>query len=281
MNDLSVLIDHFVYFAGVKELLTSTSAAKLAGVGVSSIKRWADEGKIRAVKTPGGHRRFVKTDLVDYLKNGSKVSSPASENPGESWLKALLTMNTFELQGALLSSRGRLGSWYRVMDELGAGVKSLGDAWAEGEISLGEEHIATEKLSSVLSNLYDMVPETSQDPVCLLACVEGDLHTLGLSMLRVVLREAGWRSIWMGSFTPVSELSTIIAKKEVSMVALSASRSSRNTEILEAQAEEVAAMCRDLGITLVLGGMGQWPMEVHSARRFHNFTSFHSFVDAP
>ena len=264
----------------MKELLTSTSAAKLAGVGVSSIKRWADEGKIRAVKTPGGHRRFVKTDLVDYLNNGSK-ETVSLVNPSDSWLTAMLTMNTFELQGALLSSRGQLGSCYKVMDELGLGVQALGAAWVDGEITLGEEHIATEKLSRVLSNLYDMVPETPQDPVCLLACVEGDMHTLGLSMLRVVLREAGWKSIWMGAFTPISELQTFITQKEVSMVALSASSSSNNEGVLEAQANEVAKWCRDMGVTLILGGTGQWPMEVHSARRFYNFTSFHSFVDTP
>ena len=44
----------------MKDYLTTTSAARMAGVGVSSIKRWADDGKLRTVRTPGGHRRLIR-----------------------------------------------------------------------------------------------------------------------------------------------------------------------------------------------------------------------------
>jgi excisionase family DNA binding protein len=40
------------------ELLTLQQAASTLGVSQSRLRRWSDEGRIAAVRTPGGHRRF-------------------------------------------------------------------------------------------------------------------------------------------------------------------------------------------------------------------------------
>ncbi|WP_396659531.1 MerR family DNA-binding transcriptional regulator [Microbacterium sp.] len=40
-------------------------AAKL-GVAVSTVRNWDSDGKLRSVRTPGGHRRFL-ADQVDAL----------------------------------------------------------------------------------------------------------------------------------------------------------------------------------------------------------------------
>lgn len=47
--------------------LTSTDAAKLLGVSDETIRRWADEGKVRYLRLPSGHRRFAEADL-EHLK---------------------------------------------------------------------------------------------------------------------------------------------------------------------------------------------------------------------
>ena len=38
-------------------------ASRLLGVDPDTLRRWADDGRIRAYATPGGHRRFSRTDL--------------------------------------------------------------------------------------------------------------------------------------------------------------------------------------------------------------------------
>lgn len=48
------------------DLLTTQEAAERLGVGPTTIKRWADEGRIEAVRTLGGHRRFT-VDSVEKL----------------------------------------------------------------------------------------------------------------------------------------------------------------------------------------------------------------------
>ena len=44
----------------------------------------------------------------------------------------------------------------------------------------------------------DALPVGERGPVCLLACAEGDDHTLGLSLAELCLREAGWATLWAG-----------------------------------------------------------------------------------
>ena len=48
--------------------LTTTQVARLLGVSDQSVANWVDHGKLRAGKTPGGHRRIEADDLVEFLK---------------------------------------------------------------------------------------------------------------------------------------------------------------------------------------------------------------------
>ncbi len=43
--------------------VTPKEAAKILGVHVSSLRRWENEGKLRAIRTPGGQRRFVLDEV--------------------------------------------------------------------------------------------------------------------------------------------------------------------------------------------------------------------------
>ena len=42
-------------------------AARIAGVSISTIRRWEDEGKITAARTPGNQRRYRVSDVQRLL----------------------------------------------------------------------------------------------------------------------------------------------------------------------------------------------------------------------
>lgn len=48
-------------------LLTSHEVGDLLQVNPSSVKKWVNDGRIAAFRTPGGHRRIRVADLVDFL----------------------------------------------------------------------------------------------------------------------------------------------------------------------------------------------------------------------
>lgn len=47
--------------------LSLGEACKLLGVAPDTLRKWADNGHIRAVRTPGGHRRFASEDVGALL----------------------------------------------------------------------------------------------------------------------------------------------------------------------------------------------------------------------
>ncbi len=49
--------------AGDHELLWPREVAELCGVGPETVTRWARQGRIRYVRTPGGHRRYRAADV--------------------------------------------------------------------------------------------------------------------------------------------------------------------------------------------------------------------------
>ncbi len=44
-------------------LLTISQAAELLGVSAATLRRWADEGELKAVKLPSGYRRFEPAEI--------------------------------------------------------------------------------------------------------------------------------------------------------------------------------------------------------------------------
>lgn len=50
-----------------KSLLTPAQAAKLLHVAPTTIRHWAQTGRLPFVTTPGGHRRFNKNDLLSLM----------------------------------------------------------------------------------------------------------------------------------------------------------------------------------------------------------------------
>lgn len=49
------------------DLLTPTEVAELFRVNPKTVTRWAKSGKISAIRTLGGHRRFRATEIMRHL----------------------------------------------------------------------------------------------------------------------------------------------------------------------------------------------------------------------
>ena len=50
-----------------EELLTPSEVAELFRVNPKTVTRWARAGKISAIRTLGGHRRFRKSEILAQL----------------------------------------------------------------------------------------------------------------------------------------------------------------------------------------------------------------------
>jgi MerR family transcriptional regulator, light-induced transcriptional regulator len=258
----------------VETLLTTQEAARLAGVTPSSVKRWADQGLLPCVKTGGGHRRFTSIEIERLRARQSK-----SEGLEADWVARLVRGRRHEIDGALLEARARLGAWYLVADRLGAVLAELGEQWACGKITIGQEHVATECLARGLVRVGDTLPSRYEGPRCALACAEDEEHTLALSLVELCLRELGWEPLWLGRRTPVSEIIDLVDAGSVQLVALSASTAS-DRRALANSSKRVGLACKRRSAGLALGGSGGWPDAPVFGQRVRSFSELRSYVES-
>ncbi|SFR48731.1 excisionase family DNA-binding protein [Thiomicrospira sp. ALE5] len=69
--------------------VTTTEACNLIGVSKTVIKRLADEGVLKIWKTPGGHRRLLRSSVDDYIMKNGRVYV----NGDDETLKVLVVCN--------------------------------------------------------------------------------------------------------------------------------------------------------------------------------------------
>lgn len=64
-----------------KQSFSTSDVAKFCHVTPDTIRKWAEAGRIPVFKTPGGHRRIRRTDLIRFLRdNNIPLHSDLSEN---------------------------------------------------------------------------------------------------------------------------------------------------------------------------------------------------------
>ena len=68
--------------ANEPDWLTLGQAAKHLGVAQSTIRKWSDSGRVPAFYTPGGHRRYRRSDLDAFLSSSGGVTQPQRVNGG-------------------------------------------------------------------------------------------------------------------------------------------------------------------------------------------------------
>jgi excisionase family DNA binding protein len=67
--------------AGRARWLTLGEAAEFLGVDVTTLRGWADAGKVRVFRTPGGHRRFDLGDLDALVQETAPPAAVLSATP--------------------------------------------------------------------------------------------------------------------------------------------------------------------------------------------------------
>lgn len=81
--------DHTVNQSTITNWLGLGQAADLLGIHPTTLRRWADKGKIPFMRTPGGHRRFSKEDLDAFAAAQSQRRSLVPVE--EAWAEKAMT----------------------------------------------------------------------------------------------------------------------------------------------------------------------------------------------
>lgn len=52
-----------------RKLLTPEQVGEIYGVDAKTVGRWADQGRLKHFRTPGGHRRFYEDDITEAINS--------------------------------------------------------------------------------------------------------------------------------------------------------------------------------------------------------------------
>ena len=128
-------------------------------------------------------------------------------------------------------------------------LHDLGERWASGEVSVVQEHFASQVVRARVAALSHGWG-TGAGPRVLLACPPGERHDLALLTFGVVLSRRGWTVSYLGADTPLDAVAEAVRRTSADLVVLSATDPGRLTAVQD-QLTALAAQT-----PVLLGGPG-------------------------
>jgi excisionase family DNA binding protein len=241
------------------------------GVSESSLKRWVDEGRIRAAKTAGGHRRIPIVEAVRFVREtGASIEDPAILGLADVEAAALdhsardddaERLFTFLQEGRSREARGTVLAWYltgrSITDicdgPLRASMSRLGELWQHSPEGIFIEHRATDICIQAMNQLRSLLLPPADAPVALGGAPQLDPYILPSLVAAAVLEAEGFRAVNLGANTPAAAMLEAVRHHNPILVWLSATSSKLDGGAAD-QTADLAKELHLLGAQLVVGG---------------------------
>jgi len=97
-----------------------------------------------------------------------------------------------------------------LFDVLAPVQQELGRRWIQGDYSIPEEHAATAAVETLVASLGGSFDLPEDGAPVVIACAEGETHTLSGRMITALLLFLGWRATFLGSGVPADELESYL-----------------------------------------------------------------------
>jgi MerR family transcriptional regulator, light-induced transcriptional regulator len=209
-----------------EQVLRIGELARRVGVPIESLRAWERRyGLVRPGRTAGGFRLYSEDDVARVLamranlERGMSAAEAArlavaedvsrtSSSPVRNSNELVAALDRFDETGAQVALDDLLATLTLdvvLRDVLMPYLRELGERWARGEVSVAQEHFASNLVRGRLMALARSWGRGS-GPRALLACAAGELHDLPLLCFGLALRGHGWRISYLGADTPVASV---------------------------------------------------------------------------
>ena len=239
--------------------------SRRVGVTPELLRAWERRyGLMQPVRSAGGFRLYSEADearvrrMASHLEAGLSAAQAAraaleqsdsaevhsAASPAESAAALEEALASYDEQGAhgvFDRSLATFSTDAVLVDIVMPVLRSLGERWAAGQLTIAQEHFATNVLRGRLLGVARGWGRGA-GPIALLACPPGEQHDLPLLLFGIPLREAGWRIVFLGAETPISTVERAVV--------FSAARA----EPLRAVEQELTALANR--VTVAIGGQG-------------------------
>jgi DNA-binding transcriptional MerR regulator len=170
---------------------------------------------------PAVHRNQAGEAGLDDLADGARTLATALDEFDEPAAQAVIDnlLSTLTVETV-------------IRDVLMPYLRELGERWADGSVSVVQEHFASNVIRGRLAGLGRGWGH-GRGPRALLACPPGEHHDLALVAFGVVLNRNGWRISYLGADNPVDELTHAATTISPELIVLAATASERFDGITE------------------------------------------------
>lgn len=200
----------------VPQTLTLQEAAVQLGLHYMTVYRYVRTGKLPG--TQDGMVWHVRASDVNALREGRKTQTGTrsrldAASDSKQALEARLLAG--DSAGAWWLIEGRLGSDLDASGVLttlvSPALRSIGDRWAAGELSVADEHRATAMAQRIIGRLGLQFGRKGRSRgTVVLAAPAGDLHTLPVAIVADLLRWRGFDVSELGANTPSDALAQTV-----------------------------------------------------------------------
>ncbi len=245
-----------------EQSLTLQEAAGVLGVHYMTAYRYIRQGRLPATRE-GAEWRISPAEVAALQRPSSTRARRGAERSRS---------DAKGLEHRLLAG-DVTGAWWLVKSQLDGGLdppgilnelvipalRSIGDRWAQGEVSVAEEHRATAAAQRIVGHLGLQFGRRGKSRgVVALAAPSGDLHTLPITIVADLLRWKAFEVLELGGNTPASALAhAVVSQDRLLAVGIVSTTHGLETEVASS-VNAVRAVAPDVAI--FLGGPG-----VHSA----------------
>lgn len=96
----------------------------------------------------------------------------------------------------------------------------IGKLWDHNEITIPEEHMATQIIEALLNKFSPAVTADSNLKV-VVTCIDKEFHEIGAKMVANIFELNGWKTFYLGASVPLRELTKFINNSDPQIIALS------------------------------------------------------------
>ena len=254
-----------LYAYGVSADLRIGELARRTGVSPELLRAWERRyGLLRPERSSGGFRLYTAEDerrigrMTAALGRGISASQAAKLALGvgedlpsaDTLLEALLAFDDVGAHAALDRLLSSLTLETVLRDAVLPTLRDLGDRWQRDEITIGQEHFASNLLRGRMLGLARGW-DRGLGPRALLACPAGEQHDLSLIAFGLALREHGWRITFLGADTPVATIEQTATALQPDLIVVAAIDAAQLTPLTE----ELRSLATRFRLALACGGM--------------------------
>jgi DNA-binding transcriptional MerR regulator len=237
--------------------------SRRTGASPELLRAWEQRyGLLEPSRSPGGFRLYSDADVARIRRVKELIAAGLSTAEAA---RRALHIEPLDEQGAVPRSavedlrrelRSALDDMdgersHRAFDTILATVSSetamhailvpylheLGDRWARGEVSIGQEHFASNLIRGRLLGIArDWA--SGDGPAVVLACPSGEAHDVGLIMFGIEIARFGWSVTFLGADTPLETLADVVRAQRPALVVLA----STQKRVLERHAEAIRSL---------------------------------------